>query len=130
VHRTASFVLVPVPDYLETVPPSTGRSMPVMKLLSSEARNTTADASSSAVPSRPVGIIFRKYSLVSSGDPLEPTWTMGVSVGPERVRSPCPTVLRLDKRSRSTGPWIGALSCGSLLMHVFWILAVLIAETR
>jgi len=58
VHRTASFVLVPVPDYLETVPPSTGRSMPVMKLLSSEARNTTADASSSAVPSRPVGIIF------------------------------------------------------------------------
>lgn len=36
----------PRPSYLETVPPSTGRSMPVMKLLSSEARNTAADASS------------------------------------------------------------------------------------
>ena len=46
--------------YLETVPPSTGKSMPVMKLLSSEARNTAADASSSAVPRRPIGIIFRK----------------------------------------------------------------------
>jgi hypothetical protein len=37
-------------DYLETVPPSTGNSIPVVKLLSSEARNTAADASSSAVP--------------------------------------------------------------------------------
>jgi hypothetical protein len=35
--------------------------------------DTAADASSSAVPSRPIGIIFRKYSLVPSGDPLEPT---------------------------------------------------------
>src|SRR5580704_1216368 len=69
-------------SYLDAVPPSTGRSMPVMKLLSLEARNTAADASSSAVPSRPIGIIFRKYSLVPSGDPFEPTWTMGVSVGP------------------------------------------------
>src|SRR6516225_8963741 len=45
-------------DYLEAVPPSTGKSIPVMKLLSSEARNTAADAISSAVPSRPIGIIF------------------------------------------------------------------------
>lgn len=50
----------PRASYLETVPPSTGRSMPVMKLLSSEARNTAADASSSTVPSRPIGIIFLK----------------------------------------------------------------------
>jgi hypothetical protein len=33
-------------------------------------------------------------------------------------------------RARPTRPWIGPLSCGSLLMHVLWILAVLIAETR
>jgi hypothetical protein len=44
----------------EAVPPSTGKSIPVMKLLSSEARNTAADAISSAVPSRPIGIIFLK----------------------------------------------------------------------
>jgi hypothetical protein len=49
-----------LPAYLEAVPPSTGKSMPVMKLLSSEARKTAADASSSAVASRPIGIIFRK----------------------------------------------------------------------
>lgn len=48
------------PESLETVPPSTGKSIPVMNLLSSEARNTAADASSSAVPSRPIGIIFLK----------------------------------------------------------------------
>jgi hypothetical protein len=55
-----SCVKLTLADYLEAVPPSTGKSMPVMKLLSSEARNTAADASSSAVPSRPIGIIFRK----------------------------------------------------------------------
>jgi hypothetical protein len=54
----------------------------VRNLLSSGARNTGADASSSAVPSRPIGIIFRKYWLVPSGDPLEPTWSMGVSADP------------------------------------------------
>src|SRR5580704_12927116 len=83
-------------DYLDAVPPSTGRSMPVMKLLSLEARNTAADASSSAVPSRPIGIIFRKYSLVPSGDPLEPTWIMGVSVGPGLI-----TLARMPRLAHS-----------------------------
>src|SRR6516162_774828 len=41
------------PNYLETEPPSTGKSMPV--------------ASSSAGPSRPIGIIFRKHSLANPG---------------------------------------------------------------
>src|SRR6516162_8662673 len=67
-----SFSVRAPPDYLEATPPSTGKSIPVMKLLSSEARNTAAEASSSGVPSRPIGIIFRKYSLVPSGDPLDP----------------------------------------------------------
>ena len=79
-YRTVK--VVQFSDYLEAVPPSTGKSIPVMKLLSSEARNTAAAARSSAVPSGPIGIIFRKYSLVPSGDPLEPIWIMGVSVGP------------------------------------------------
>src|SRR5215469_13760150 len=30
---------------------------------------------------------------------------------------------------RPTGPWIEPLSCGSLLMHLLWILAVLVPET-
>ena len=46
------------------------------------SENTAADASSSPIPSRPMGIILRKYSLVPSSDPLAPTSTMGVSVGP------------------------------------------------
>ena len=41
------------PNYLETEPPSTGKSMPL--------------ASSSAGPSRPIGIIFRKHSLANPG---------------------------------------------------------------
>ena len=36
----------------------------------------------------------------------------------------------ITSASPTNRPWIGALSCGSLLMHVLWILAVLIAETR
>src|SRR5215469_8172447 len=91
--------------YLEATPPSTGRSIPVMKLLSSEARNTAADAISSAVPSRPIGIIFRKYSLVPSGDPLEPTWTIGVSVGPGLItlaRMPRPANSAVQVRTKDT----------------------------
>jgi hypothetical protein len=57
---SCSVRLSPLTDYLETVPPSTGKSIPVMKLLSSEAWNTAADASSSAVLSHPIGIIFLK----------------------------------------------------------------------
>src|SRR6516164_2427372 len=92
-------------DYLEDVPPSTGKSIPVMKLLSSEARNTAAEASSSGVPSRPIGIIFRKHSLVPSGDPLDPTWTMGVSVGPGLItfaRMPRPANSAVQVRTKET----------------------------
>src|SRR5215469_2188699 len=67
--------------YLAVVPPSTGKLIPVMKLLWSEARKRAAAASSSGDPSRPMGTILRKYS-VPSGAFFEPSRIMGVSVGP------------------------------------------------
>jgi len=42
-------------SYTWAIPPSTNSSMPVMKELSLEARNTTALATSSGVPNRPMG---------------------------------------------------------------------------
>jgi AcrR family transcriptional regulator len=43
-----------------------GKSIPVMKLLSSEARNTAAAAISSGFPMRPIGIIVLNRSFIES----------------------------------------------------------------
>src|SRR5258708_9070585 len=70
--------------YTCACPPSTNSSIPVIKLLSSEARNTTALAMSSGSPNRPSGMLASidlKYcSLCSSfsAKPLRP----GVLVEP------------------------------------------------
>src|SRR6516164_8056364 len=48
------------------MPPSTNSSIPVMKLLSSEARNTAAFATSSGVPIRPSGTEAMTFAFISS----------------------------------------------------------------
>src|ERR1700686_3550899 len=81
-------VCTPVPglSFLQICakPPSTNSSIPVTKLLSSEARNTTAFAISSGCPNRPIGtvaIMAALNCLISSAFfPKE--LIPGVSIGP------------------------------------------------
>src|SRR5437660_5355393 len=71
-------------DYTCAKPPSTNNSVPVTKLASFEARNTTALAISSAVPSLPSGTlleIFFKRCWPVSEDPTRP-FSPGVSMEP------------------------------------------------
>ncbi len=63
--------------------------MPVMKLLSSEARNKAADASSSAVPSRPMGIILRKIFACALWRPFRADINHG-RLGRPRTDHVCP----------------------------------------
>src|SRR5204862_7967452 len=52
-------------------PPSTASTWPVMKPARSEHRNPTAAATSSAAPSRLIGVIFTSSLTISSvGDPV------------------------------------------------------------
>src|SRR6202007_1751900 len=60
------------------LPPSTNSSMPVTKLESSEARNSTAFAISSGSPMRPIGMVDTIRAMASAGCPS----IAGVSVGP------------------------------------------------
>src|SRR5262249_1970645 len=71
-------------DYTCANPPSTNSSVPVMKVLSSEARNTTAFAMSSGVPSLPSGMLLESIFKYCSPDPLEAVRSLspGVSIGP------------------------------------------------
>jgi hypothetical protein len=39
-------------------------------------------------------------------------------------------IVVLDKTSRQTGPWVGALSCGTQSMHFVWMFGVLIPKAR
>src|SRR6476661_8311347 len=68
--------------YTATVPPSTGRSTPVMKLLSSDARNRTAEAISSGRPIRCIGVMAMNRSFIAPT--FGPNWASrrGVSIGP------------------------------------------------
>src|SRR5258705_8807243 len=67
-------------------PPSTHRSMPVTKELSSDARKTAACAISAGDPSRPSGMAASKFSLANAawatGSPSFILAPIGVSVGP------------------------------------------------
>ena len=77
------------PRMAATRPPSTGRSIPLMKLASSERRNAAPTATSSARPSRPMGDRLTSISLVSRASA---SWRpMGVSIIPgvtEQMRAP------------------------------------------
>src|SRR5450631_4167099 len=67
------------------MPPSTARSTPVMKELSSEARNVTAAAISSGLPLRPIGICEANWAAACSAcSGVRPVVVSkaGVSVGP------------------------------------------------
>src|SRR3981189_2451802 len=67
------------------MPPSTGRSTPVMKELSSEARNVTAAAISSGLPLRPMGICEANWAAACpacSGVRPVVVSKAGVSIGP------------------------------------------------
>ncbi|PYQ48997.1 MAG: hypothetical protein DMF78_19615 [Acidobacteria bacterium] len=81
---TSNCVRSGIADQTCAKPPSTNSSVPVTKLLSSEARNTTAFAISSGLPSRPSGtmpaIAFRRCSPapVDAASSVSP----GVSMGP------------------------------------------------
>src|SRR5260370_20315476 len=68
--------------YTATVPPSTGRSTPVMMLLSSDARNRTAAAISSGRPIRCIGVMAMNRSFIAPT--FGPNWASrsGVSIGP------------------------------------------------
>src|SRR5262249_42089398 len=70
--------------YTCVIPPSAGKSTPVMKLLSSEARNKMADAISSARPTRPRTVICAYCVFIASTSSFVPTWAsiIGVSIGP------------------------------------------------
>src|SRR5882757_1825618 len=68
-------------------PPSTNSSMPVMKLESSEARNSAALGTSSGSPMRPIGRVDVISAIVSCGAAAD----NGVAIGPglrtlERIR--------------------------------------------
>src|SRR2546428_2701 len=67
------------------MPPSTARSTPVMKELSSEARNVTAAAISSGLPLRPIGICEANWAAACSAcSGVRPVVVSkaGVSIGP------------------------------------------------
>lgn len=65
------------------MPPSTTRSIPATKLLSSDARKRAALATSSARPIRPSGITETKLLLILSAPSFVAAWEsmIGVSMG-------------------------------------------------
>ena len=70
------------------IPPSTNNSIPVIKLLSSDARNETTFATSSGVPIRPNGtldiilVLTCSVSFSLGAKPLTNPLRPGVSIGP------------------------------------------------
>src|ERR1700730_14198782 len=66
------------------MPPSTARSTPVMKELSSEARNVTAAAIASGLPLRPIGTCVTNWAAACSAcSGVRPAFSKaGVSIGP------------------------------------------------
>src|SRR6202007_2761550 len=68
--------------YTATVPPSTGRSTPVMKLLSSDARNRTAEAISSGRPIRCIGVMAMNRFFIAPTFGPNCASRRGVSIGP------------------------------------------------
>src|SRR5258708_6917071 len=86
--------------YTCACPPSTNSSIPVIKLLSSEARNTTALAISSGSPHRPSGMVGRRLALNSS------LLVIGVLVGPglmalTRIWRACRSRVQLRAKERT-----------------------------
>ena len=90
-------------------PPSTNSSIPVIKLLSSDARNKTAFATSSGLPIRPSGIVFKRVVFICSSS--NKRLRTGVSVGPGLI-----ALTRILRCLRSTvheraNDRIASLSC-------------------
>src|SRR4029077_4325694 len=84
--KVARYLAPPRPDTPQTwaKPPSTNNSTPVIKLLSSDARNTAAFAISSGLPSRPSGtvllMLFKRSCPV--GELPKSSRSPSVSIGP------------------------------------------------
>jgi hypothetical protein len=86
IFRLSSKAAAPV-----TKPPSMTNSEPVMKLDSSEARNSASRATSSALPARCIGVSWVNAST-SSGRPCR----NGVSIAPGRM-----TLTRMPRSTSS-----------------------------
>jgi hypothetical protein len=103
-QAVATLVAQTTPRQTCAIPPSTKTSLPVMKLLSSEARKSATAAVSSGRPMRPAGVCAIRPEISASCCPIRanPLRRPGVAVGPgESTFTRIPVVFKSNAQLRA-----------------------------